>query len=206
MRDHYTVLGVRETASAAEIKQAFRAKAKLLHPDRQSSRHPETSRAEAFIELRKAYDVLSSPPRRREYDQARRGEASAFDLDDLYEAFRAWEARGAPVDHPSSSSPPPRRKGPTLRGWAIGTEFDLESIHSRHGAVQGPTRGRVVLEGEEAVHQIIFMPAVSPMDLDLDTLAIHLRYNGGRGSLTFRGRPSSVTWTPQGNISTLTFP
>ncbi len=202
MRDHYTVLGVTETASAQEIKRAFRAQAKRLHPDRQANQ--DTS--QAFLDLREAYEVLSDPGRRRDYDQERRGETPDSDLDDLFEAFRAWEARGAPTHR--ADPPQARRHEPTSYGWAIGTEFDLESIHSRHGAVQGPPRGRVIQAGDKAVHEILFQPPISPMRLDLDTLSVHIRFNGARGargSHTFRGRPQSVTWTPQGDISTLTF-
>ena len=54
MEDYYKVLGVAPTASAAEIKRAYRRKAKLLHPD-----VAEQKDVEAFRLLTTAYEVLS---------------------------------------------------------------------------------------------------------------------------------------------------
>ncbi|MCA1594897.1 MAG: molecular chaperone DnaJ [Chloroflexi bacterium] len=65
-RDYYEVLGVAQTASADEIRKAFRRLARQHHPDvNQGSRDSE----EAFKELKEAYDVLSDPERRGRYDQ-----------------------------------------------------------------------------------------------------------------------------------------
>lgn len=65
-RDYYEVLGVGRNASDAEIKKAFRKLALQWHPDR----NPERGDAEAlFKEAAEAYEVLSDPARRTEYDQ-----------------------------------------------------------------------------------------------------------------------------------------
>lgn len=58
----YTVLGVAKSATAAEIKKAYRAKAKELHPDQ-----PEGNEAK-FKELNEAYDVLKDEDKREQYD------------------------------------------------------------------------------------------------------------------------------------------
>jgi curved DNA-binding protein len=65
-RDYYEVLGVSRTASADEIKSAYRKLARQYHPDR----NPGDKEAEAkFKEVQQAYDVLSEPPKRAQYDQ-----------------------------------------------------------------------------------------------------------------------------------------
>lgn len=65
-RDYYEVLGVDKNASDADIKSAFRKKAKNCHPDL----HPGDAAKEAeFKELNEAYEVLSDPEKREKYDQ-----------------------------------------------------------------------------------------------------------------------------------------
>ena len=65
-RDYYEVLGVDKSASDADIKSAFRKKAKTCHPDL----HPGDAAKEAeFKELNEAYEILSNPEKRSKYDQ-----------------------------------------------------------------------------------------------------------------------------------------
>ncbi len=65
-RDYYEVLGVSKTASDAEIKSAYRKKAKDCHPDL----HPDDKTAEGrFQELNEANEVLSDGNKRARYDQ-----------------------------------------------------------------------------------------------------------------------------------------
>ncbi len=65
-RDYYEVLGVSKTATADDIKAAYRKKAKECHPDL----HPNDKTAEErFKELNEANEVLSDPDKRARYDQ-----------------------------------------------------------------------------------------------------------------------------------------
>ncbi|PIE82591.1 MAG: molecular chaperone DnaJ, partial [Cardiobacteriales bacterium] len=77
-KDLYKILGVNKTASADEIKKAFRKLAMKLHPDR----NPDNKEAEAkFKEVKAAYDILSDEQKRATYDRfgydAARGNAQA---------------------------------------------------------------------------------------------------------------------------------
>ncbi|GIW73551.1 MAG: curved DNA-binding protein [Phycisphaerales bacterium] len=70
--DYYKDLGVSESASADEIKRAFRAIAKQYHPDSYSGDDPQGAEAR-FKRASEAYEVLSDPERRKQYDQLRKG-------------------------------------------------------------------------------------------------------------------------------------
>lgn len=65
-RDYYDVLGISKSATEAEIKSAFRKKAKEFHPDLNKD-NPEA--AEKFKEAQEAYSVLSDENKRKMYDQ-----------------------------------------------------------------------------------------------------------------------------------------
>ena len=65
-RDYYEVLGVDKSASADEIKKAYRKKAIQYHPDRNPG---DKEAEEKFKEAAEAYDVLSNPDKRARYDQ-----------------------------------------------------------------------------------------------------------------------------------------
>lgn len=69
MRDPYSVLGVRRNAGADEIKAAWRAVAKAVHPDQNKEDPLATQR---FAEAGRAYEVLKDPKLRNRYDYARR--------------------------------------------------------------------------------------------------------------------------------------
>lgn len=81
-RDYYESLGVHKNASDVEIKKAYRALAMRYHPDR----NQEDKDAEAkFKEIAEAYEVLSEPSKRANYDQyGHRGEGD----------FGSYQSRG----------------------------------------------------------------------------------------------------------------
>src|SRR5947199_1668532 len=92
-RDYYEVLGVARTATEAEIKKAFRSKARELHPD--VSQAPDAE--ERFREVAEAYEVLSKSETRQLYDRyghvgLRSGgfQPGHFDFGSLSDIFSAF--------------------------------------------------------------------------------------------------------------------
>jgi molecular chaperone DnaJ len=68
-KDYYKILGVPKDADAATIKKAYRKLAKDLHPDANAG---DKKIEEKFKAVSEAYDVVSDPKRRAEYDDAQR--------------------------------------------------------------------------------------------------------------------------------------
>jgi molecular chaperone DnaJ len=68
-KDFYEILGVKEKASQAEIKKAYRKLAKKYHPDANQG-NPKAS--ERFKDIGEAYSVLSDEKKRKQYDQMKR--------------------------------------------------------------------------------------------------------------------------------------
>ena len=68
-KDPYSLLGVSKNAGDAEIKRAFRKKARQYHPDR----NPDDPQAEArFKEVQEAYDTIGTAKERNEFEQQQR--------------------------------------------------------------------------------------------------------------------------------------
>lgn len=68
-KDYYLVLGLKDDASEDDIKKAYRQLALKHHPDKNPG---DKAAEEKFKEIASAYEVLSDPSTRREYDQRRR--------------------------------------------------------------------------------------------------------------------------------------
>lgn len=65
MRDPYQILGVARTASEAEIKKAYRRRAKDLHPDRNRD---DPKAQDRFSELNGAYEIIGDEAKRKQFD------------------------------------------------------------------------------------------------------------------------------------------
>lgn len=89
-KDYYTILGVSENASEADIKKAYRELAKKYHPDKHKGDKASETR---FKEISEAYATLNDPKKRAQYDQMRRfgsgfaGEGQKYNFEDLGNIF-----------------------------------------------------------------------------------------------------------------------
>jgi len=94
MADYYNILGVSESVSADELKKAYRKLAKKYHPDA----NPNDKQAESkFKEISEAYNVLSDPKKKQQYDMMRKygagfgggaaGGAGGFSFEDIMSQF-----------------------------------------------------------------------------------------------------------------------
>jgi molecular chaperone DnaJ len=146
--DFYEVLGVSKSASADEIKKAYRKLARENHPDRNPD-NPEAE--ERFKEIQQAYDTLSDEEKRKEYDSGGPfgfgggqaggggpfGGAGGFSSADFGDIFSTFFNRGG--------GPGGGRGGRAMRGRDLETEVSLSFDQAMNGAqitvaipVEGP--------------------------------------------------------------------
>lgn len=84
MKDYYKILNVSKNASQEEIKKSYRALCLSLHPDRQAGKSEQEKKEaeEKFKEVSEAYEVLSDPKKRQQYDAG--GSGGFEDIDDFF--------------------------------------------------------------------------------------------------------------------------
>ncbi|MDM4761821.1 molecular chaperone DnaJ [Galbitalea sp. SE-J8] len=131
MADHYDTLGVDRSASADEIKKAYRRLARELHPDV----NPSADAAERFKDVTHAYDVLSDPQQRQQYDT---GGGTGFGgpggfggFGDIFETFfgsapNGGGSGGAPRSRTERGSDALLRVEVDLEDVVFGVQRDLE--------------------------------------------------------------------------------
>ena len=136
MSDYYELLGVPRAATPEDLKRAYRRKARELHPDT----NPDSTAAEKFKQVARAYQVLSDPDQRARYDRfgeagvgggGQRGEDvfSGGGLGDLFDAFFGGQG-------PFGGASGGGRRGPSgpPRGQDLEVVADIEFEHAVFGS------------------------------------------------------------------------
>lgn len=70
-KDYYKILGVKKEFSDRELKKAYRTLALKYHPDKAEGEEAKEKAKEKFVEVSEAYEVLSDPAKKDEYDHMR---------------------------------------------------------------------------------------------------------------------------------------
>ncbi|MDQ3876572.1 MAG: molecular chaperone DnaJ [Actinomycetota bacterium] len=131
-RDYYEVLGVPRSADEAEIKRAFRRRARELHPDVSDAPDAEQS----FRAVVEAYEVLSKPETRSVYD--RYGHAglqgggfrpTQFDFGDLSDLFSVFFGDDLFAG----------RRTRARRGQDVGAQVEIDLADAAHGTTRDVT-------------------------------------------------------------------
>jgi hypothetical protein len=171
--DHYAVLGVARTATKAEVKAAYRAKARELHPDV----NPNPAAVEQFKEMSRAYDVLHDDVTRAQYDRsipdeppASRGNRSAAGQSATNQSATNMAEETAfvfvcnKVVQAMSLEEARQRGRSPIRSAVFGVAKDIldKSVHDYEAALrrpEGPAHRPVVLAVAER-----FVQTVNPSD------------------------------------------
>lgn len=109
MQDHYKTLGLSSAATREEIRRAYRVLARRYHPDV----NPGHTNSEKFRQISTAYEVLSDPKARKQYDSERDFEesfSSAFDR--AHQAYRKQQAAAPNRPRQTPQQPTSKQDGP----------------------------------------------------------------------------------------------
>ena len=191
--DHYQVLGVPRTATAEDIRKAYREMARKYHPDL----HPDDKAAqEQFKKVQTAFDVLNDPSKREMYDRY----GSSFE--GVGGSGGGWSPQG--------------QAGPFPGGPQAGAEIDLESLFGGgfadlfggggggRGKRAGRSRRAAAMPGEDlsASISVPFKLAIDGGKTEVrierdgrgETISVTIPQglpDGGRMRLRGQGRPGS---------------
>lgn len=176
MRSLYDILGVARSASASDIKRAYRKLARETHPDRNDASNAESR----FKEVGRAYEVLSDPDKRKLYDEF--GEIS------LKSGFDPTAARAY-----ASGGPSGMPRGGFSSGQGFDGSFDVEDLLGNLFGARGGVRPGTP-PATRAELEIDFRTAITGGERQLtftDGRTLHVRIPPGvkdGGRLRLRGR------------------
>ena len=143
MSDPYTVLGVSRNAPQSEIKKAFRELARRLHPD---SAPDDPGAEERFKDVSRAYELLSDPKKRAEYDDGwpPSGASGAYGANGANGAYgaryraggagRRWRNESNPFEEFFRQRAARERTGIKVRGANVSYNLMVDFLDAARGA------------------------------------------------------------------------
>lgn len=189
VKDYYKILGVEKTATAEQIKKAYRKLAVKYHPDKNPG---DKAAEEKFKELNEAYEVLSDAGKRKKYDQ-------------FGENYQYYEQHGGrPEDYDWSQFGGGKQGSYTYSGnvedmFGGGegfSDFFEQLFGSRfagsHRRQQGPARGRDVQATMEVSLEDAYSGATRQVEVNGSRLNIKMKpglYEGQVIRLKGKGSP-----------------
>ena len=191
-KNYYKILGVDKTASADNIKKAYRKLARKYHPDV----NPNDKAAESkFKELQEAYDILKDEKKRKEYDE----------LGTNYFNFKNAGAGGGPSQgeyYYNYSTGGPSGFNFNTGGASFNFEDIFSDLFNRSGRKQGPIKGGDL----SAALEISVVESVKGTEriVDINGEKIKIKIpagisNGGKIKVSGKGSPS-LNGGPSGDL------
>lgn len=173
-RDYYKILGVNKSASADEIKKAFRKLAVKHHPDK----NPNDKSAEGkFKEINEAYEVLSNAEKRKKYDelgdnwknyQQQGGSSQGFD-------WSKWTNQGGGFNTHTSGENFRGRDFSDFFSNVFGEEFEPRTKRQKKGH---DLEAEIHISLEEAYHG-----TTRQLQVDGETLQIKIKPGVNEGQI-----------------------
>jgi molecular chaperone DnaJ len=128
-RDYYEVLSVSKSATAEEIKKAYRKLAMQYHPDRN---HGDEEAAQKFKEATEAYDVLSDTQKRERYDRYGHAGLEGMHMHDFSNTDSIFDVFGDLFSDLFGGGGGGRRRGPRP-GRDIGVAMQIDLVEAARG-------------------------------------------------------------------------
>jgi curved DNA-binding protein len=174
-RNYYDILGVAKDATVEEIKKSFRRLARQFHPDL----NPNNKQAEEkFKDINEAYEVLSDPGKRAQYDQL----------------GRYWKQRGFQAASPSRNGRD-RADDMDFSEFRTFDEF-VDTVLNRRSGGAATSTGDTFRPGTTKTYKTVARPTRKDIEARL-TVPLTKAYQGGRERIRLEdGRSLEVNMPP----------
>jgi DnaJ-class molecular chaperone len=170
-RDYYEVLGVQHCATSQEIKTAYRRAAQKHHPDRNDG---DKASEEKFKEAKEAYEVLSDPGQRAQYDAhghsgPRTGGRGGPSFDDVIRAARA--AAGASMHASQLTQQIGVPIDILLNGGTINVQIMIPTSSGQYGQIRLSAKMATITIKKDTAPSTMLETSIDGQDISLVLMA-----------------------------------